>query len=383
MIKNLFQGTFDSMDHFGREHMDLENVGNLFADDPPDFVSFDDLASGPIVGNMNENVETTLGDEKSGKKILAPLVAFCAASHSTISPESTNCVPMNLRRLLFPNQWKQQPATPSVPTFQTSPTALAPAIFSPPMPQITAAPVPLRSLAPNMMLVHFTDQNLTQKQPQPFARFDWDEYQKKEKKRLAVRKCRDKKRKEIKELETRASHFDMEIKQLQNELKYARTEGNLVENSDTDKNLKQVHALLATLCSQNMAEFSAISSRLLSINCTANTPALSAEACGREAVLAHFKHLASCFSVTDFDICTESVCSMDTVIRCRWSLCVRQIATAFGIIMGPDGAIPMALDGSCRFSFCEGMVVDIICSWNHSALVLHLLGIPPTSNEGA
>ncbi len=375
------------MDHLGRESMDLEeDMGIFFADDPPDFVTFNDLASDPILGNMNENVETILGKEKLGKKILAPFVAFSAASQSTISRPAKFTIPCfastNLRALNFPNQWKQQPATPSVPAFQNSPIALAPAIFSPPIPQITAAPVPLRSLAPNPMLVHFTDQNLTHKQPQPFA-LDREEEQKKEKKRLAVRKCRDKKRKEMKELETRASHFDKEVKQLQQELKCARMEGNLVENSDTDKNPEQVHALLAALCSQNVAELSAISSRLLSVNCTANTPALPAEAYGREAVLAHFKHLASWFSVTDFDICTESVCSMDNVVRCKWSLRVRQIATAFGIVMGPDSAIPMALDGSCRFSFYEGRVVDIICSWNHSALVLHLLGIPPTLDEGA
>ncbi len=389
-FSNLFQDT--TMDHFGRENVDQENMGYLFADDPSDFVTLDDLANDPILGHgtVNVSVETVLGNEKSEKKILTPFVALSAASQSTISPPAKSTtppfVPMSLSSLLLPHRWKQQPpTTPFVPlvggAFQTSPAPLAPGIFSPPMPQMIAAapPVLLRPLVPHQ------HQNLTPKHA--FTRFhvttDQEEEQKKEKKRLAVRKCRDKKRKEIKELETRASRFDHEMKQLQHELKRARTEGKLVENPAGEKDLEQVRALLAALCNQDAAELSAISSRLLSVNCTATSPGSSAEACGREAVLAHFKHLASCFSVADVDICTESVCSEDQVIRCKWSLRVRQIATAFGIIVNAHGAIPMALDGSCRFSFCGGVVVDIICSWNHSALVLHLLGIPSTFNECA
>ena len=68
------------------------------------------------------------------------------------------------------------------------------------------------------------------------------------------------------------------------------------------------------------------------------------------------------------------------VIRCNWPMDVSQIALAFGIYpriwMSPDSSESIPLNGGCRFTFHHGKLVDVVCTWDHSALVLQLLGIP-------
>lgn len=392
---NLLQDNFNTGDDYGRDSMDLESY---FNDADSDFVAFDGLANDPILGNLKTEKKKPAPTTviPTPPVAVTPTTSLLPASTAVSPPPSTILstatisppVQVNFGSLSqatpIPNKWNQQPAAAAANPFvlQTTaanPTVTKPAAFGTKFQHLTPAPpapsnfVLHRQLAPNMIV---PNQSLIPKQNQ-FRTMDIKEKgeeEKKEKKRLAVRKCREKKRKEMKELETRASTFDEEIKELRQELKRARTEGQPVENHVS--NLEQVEALLSALRNQNVAELSAISSRLVSSNCTATTPCSLEEARGRAAVLEHFKFLASSFSVANVDIQTENGNDVDSAIRCKWSLNAKQTAVAFGIHTDPNTAKHIAVEGGCRFSFRGGKIVDIICTWDHSALVLQLLGIP-------
>jgi hypothetical protein len=380
---NLLQDNFGTGDEYGRNSMDLES---LFNNADTNFVAFDDLANDPILGNLKtEKKALTVVPTPSEAAPTTSVSPACTSisTTATVSPpvqlnfgslsQATSVVTQPVQ-----NKWTGAANPFVLQNAAVNSTVSKPVAFGK-APHLMPGPAPSnfvfhRQLAPNMIV---PNQSLLPKQS-PFRCIDLKEKgeeEKKEKKRLAVRKCREKKRKEMKDLETRASTFDEEIRELRQELKRARTEGQPVENSAS--NLEQVQLLLCALRNQNVAELSAISSTLVSAKCTATTPCSSVEVCGKAAVLEHFKWLASSFSVANFLIQTEDCNAVDCAIRCKWSLHAKQTAVAFGIHTDPHTAKPIAVEGGCRFTFRGGKIVDIVCTWDHSALVLQLLGIPP------
>jgi len=289
-----------------------------------------------------------------------------------------NQAPTTMLPVTTPIQWTPQvtPTTPFVFGQAASPTAATPLAGG------NAALMPA-TLQANQFAYHRPLQpSLAPAPNKQFRRLvdlkEREEEDKKEKKRLAVRKCREKKRKEMKELESRAGTFDEEIKELRQQLKRARTEGMPTENPA--KNLENVQALMSALRNSDNRALDAVTSKLVAHDCTATTPCSSAEAHGQAAVVKHFMTLSQSFSMANISTSFTFDSSSQGVIRCNWSMDVSQIAPAFGIHTSPDSSKSIPLNGGCRFTFHHDMLVDVVCTWDHSALVLQLLGIPSLQN---
>jgi hypothetical protein len=371
-LGDLLQDNFHTGDDFGSDPSG--GFDSLFNDAEQNFL-FDGLANDPILGNiaMSKKAEiVTVPVPAQPLAALSPVVQikFEPAPELNLNQAPAPVMPVS------PTSWiPQQPTAPFVFGGQNAPPATAPfaAHHARAMPApVQPNPFLFRQLAPVPPVQPQVD---LQKQ---FRRMvdmkEQDEEDKKEKKRLAVRKCREKKRKELKELESRAGTFDEEITELRRQLKRARTEGRVVEN--LPKNLANVQALMSAIGQQDAELVSQIANTLVAAECNATTPCSSSEAIGKGAVVEHFKALSSLFDISNFSTSFAFDSSSQAIIRCKFSTEVRQIAAAFGIHTSPEGGKAIALDGGCRFTFNEGMLVDVSCTWDHSALLLQLLGIP-------
>jgi hypothetical protein len=199
------------------------------------------------------------------------------------------------------------------------------------------------------------------------------EEDKREKKRQAVRKCREKKRREMKDLEQRAVHFDAEIRELRNQLQLARSAG----GEDSTKNMAELESFMEALRAGDADGITAASSKLLSGDCTAISPSSGQELRGFEAVSGHFNGLAAAFRVSQVSHTFVVDANNASIIRCNFSLSLSHVAHAFGIHTHPGAPSSLlSLAGSCKFTFQQGQVSEINISYDHSQFLLQLLGIP-------
>jgi hypothetical protein len=203
---------------------------------------------------------------------------------------------------------------------------------------------------------------------------DQKDEDKREKKRQAVRKCREKKRREMKDLEQRAVVFDKEVRELQDQLKRARIEG-IVE--DTNKNKMALVEIMEAIRSCNGPKVAESCHKILGRACTAFSPSAGVELRGSEAICKHFQDLALSFRISNWTYSFKVDPKNSKIIRCDWSTTVSHVAHAFGVHTHPGASshlIPLV--GSCKFTFNRGNVTEISVSYDHSKLLLELLGIP-------
>jgi hypothetical protein len=333
-------------DNFGVNTPDV--FDSLFDNDPMTDGAFASFASDPILGN--------------------PAPPFFSMPNLVFERPAAVHVPP--KEIEIKIEIATNPATAIAPGFGSrGATAHAPAKHGNKtlQPHPFMHPVRGASLAPNLPSLARPKQN-----PRVVCNAELDEEEKKEKKRLAVRKCREKKRKEMKELEHRAGHFDEEVKTLRQQLKRARAEGRVAENST--KNLEQVQALVSALSRQDSECISAIANNLVDDECTATIPCVAVEAQGKAAVLQHFRSLGAAFNIANLSTSFTFDSDSDNIMRCSWSADLKQLATAFGV--HPNSENTHTLKGACRLKFCDGKVIDVVCIWDHSAFLLQILGIP-------
>jgi len=352
ILGDLLQDNFCTGDNFGCD----DTVFDVFNEpvDPADDMRFDALLADddPILGKdlLKKKDGTILASVPSGD-----IIATTSWNQISINPAPTAVLPAS------PTQWNARapPINPFVFGAALNPSHFGSNKYS----RIVPSMVPVSSRHPNVC-TQFRSMEAK------------EEEDKKEKKRLAVRKCREKKRKEMMALESRADSFSEEIRELRKQLKRARTsEGHPVENSA--KNLDQVQALIAALKNQGTVQLEAVANKLVDIDCTATTPCSSIEAQGKEAVIEHFKSLDRAFSMSNISASSFTFgSSSESVIRCSWSMDVKQMAAAFGIHSCPSTSKTHTLKGGCRFTFDSGKITDVVLTWDHSQLILQLLGIP-------